>query len=140
MDLDPDDVLSALHYAPVLLKELDGAVVTSDVQTTRNGVAARVLELRLQTRIDEEDRKRVKEASRTMKLWLDAAGMPFSAEIVEVMKARLLLVSFSMNARTAMTFAVFGDRLLVVSETSEISASGLGQHTSDRKTTTLKVK
>jgi hypothetical protein len=140
VNLDPEDVLSALHHAPVLLKELDEAVVTSDAQTTRNGATVRLLQLKLRSRIDEEDRKKVKEESRTMKLWLDPAGTPLASEIVEILKLRVLLLSFSLDARTAMTFAVLGDRLLVVSETHGNSASGLGQKTRETRTTTLKVK
>lgn len=140
VDLDPEDVLRVLHYAPLLLEELDGAVVTSEAQSTRNGAAVRVLDIKLQTRLEDEDRKRVKEASRTMKLWLDTAGTPLAAEIVEAMKARILLLSFSFSARTAMSFAVFGDRLLIVSETQSNSASGMGQNTRETRTTTVKVK
>lgn len=139
VDLDPEDALAMLHYAPVLLEDLEGAVVTSESQSARNGIPARVLDVKLKVRLDEDDKKRVKEASRTMKLWVDANGNPLYAEIVDVMKARIVLVSMNFNQRTSMTFGVFADHLAVVSEARDNAFSGLGQKSNETRTTTLKV-
>ena len=139
VDLDPQDASAILHYAPVLLEDLEGAVVTSESQSARNGTPARLLDLKLQMRMDEDDQKKVKEASRTMKLWIDANGNPVYAEIAESMKARILIVSMSFSKRTVMTFGVFGDHLAVVSESQDNAFSGLGQNSREIRTTTLKV-
>lgn len=124
--------------APHLLQDLDRAQLLEERADTLDGVACRLLRLKLEPRLPERTRKYVKELDATAKVWVDAEGWPLAAETqFKVRGKALLVVSFSSDEKDEYRFARVGGRLVTVRHASENSSSGAGESARSRKVTVL---
>ena len=130
-NFDATDVAHVLNGSTGLLRDLDGAVVKSTADVEHGGRPARLLELELVVRVSKADRKWLKTASRSMKLWTTPEGVPLAEESESSYVVGLLIFTFEATDVRTQTFARSGDRLLTLRRTSRFDGEGLGesQHT-----------
>lgn len=136
-EVRPDMLDGRLDAGRVLLSGLSDATLVSDVQSTYQGAPARLLTLRLDPGLSEEDRKHVKQMTAEMKIWLDPDACPRASETTIEMKARFMLIGVEAHQRKRQEFARVGDRLVMIADESEERSSGLGQN--EGRTVTITV-
>lgn len=139
-DFDAIEAGNMLNGAPALLNDLDGATLRSESATTYGDRPARLLELDLVLRVSKADQKWVKTARRTMKLWVDADGVPLAAESESEYVVGLLIFTFDARESRSQAFTRVGDRLATLRRSTRFDGEGLGESTHFVTDTTLRVK
>ncbi|HPA50542.1 MAG TPA: hypothetical protein PLP50_02970 [Thermoanaerobaculia bacterium] len=125
--LEPGEALKLVDPATELRQLLDGASVVSDRPETFEGKSARTVVFRVVPDLDDEARKAVKRYDDVVTLRLDADGLPSSLERTLDLKAKKLLISFTVSMRESRRFTRVAGRLVTASAREESHSSGLGQ-------------
>ncbi len=130
-----------LDGAPALLRLLDGAELTGEKADTWQGRPARLLSLKLNPRMSERDRKRIKELDAAAQIWVGRDGVPLAAESHVMTRGRaLLVISFESSTTEEFRFARVGDRLVVIRHVRENSGSAGGENGSQKTVAILTVE
>ncbi len=127
-----------VNGARILLEKLEGATLLEDRPDTGRDHAARLLVIRLDPRLDEEDRKHIKRIDDTLRLRLGPDGIPVAAEEQLDLKGSFLLIGFELHRKASRSYLHAGARLLLTREESEETGSGMGQHQQLRSVLTAK--
>ncbi|HRY44226.1 MAG TPA: hypothetical protein P5164_09795 [Thermoanaerobaculia bacterium] len=125
--LEPGDALELVDPGTELRQLLDGATVVSDRPEAFEGRTARTIVFRVVPDLDDEARKAIKRYDDVVTLRLDADGLPFALERTLDLKAKKLLVSFTVSMRESRRFTRVAGRLVTASAREESHSSGLGQ-------------
>ncbi len=125
--LEPGEALKLVDPGAELRQLLDGASVVSDRPETFEGKSARTVVFRVVPDLDDEARKAVKRYDDVVTLRLDADGLPSSLERTLDLKAKKLLISFTVSMRESRRFTRVAGRLVTASAREESHSSGLGQ-------------
>lgn len=128
--LEPGEALKLLDPGTELRQLLDGATVVSDRSEAFEGKSVRTVVLRVAPDLDEEARKAIKRYDDVVTLRLDADGLPFALERALDLKAKKLLISFTVSVRESRRFSRVAGRLVTASAREESHSSGLGQESS----------
>jgi len=136
--VDPLELGSMLDAATTLRLALVGASVLEDRPDERDGAPARLLVLKLRVDLKKRDRKYVKEAEATMRLWLGADGLPIASDAVATLRGRaFLVISFSSEQRERHRYARVGDRLVALERERDEKSEGGGEKGGRRLVTRL---
>ncbi len=125
--LEPGEALKLVDPVTELRQLLDGATVVSDRPEAFEGKSARTIVFRVVPDLDDEARKAVKRYEDVVTLRLDADGLPFSLERTLDVKAKKLLISFTVSMRESRRFTRVAGRLVTASAREESHSAGLGQ-------------
>lgn len=125
--LEPGDALELVDPGAELRQLLDGATVVSDRPEAFEGRTARTIVFRVVPDLDDEARKAIKRYDDVVTLRLDADGLPFALERTLDLKAKKLLISFTVSMRESRRFTRVAGRLVTASAREESHSSGLGQ-------------
>lgn len=125
--LEPGDALELVDPGAELRQLLDGATVVSDRPEGFEGRTARTIVFRVVPDLDDEARKAIKRYDDVVTLRLDADGLPFALERTLDLKAKKLLISFTVSMRESRRFTRVAGRLVTASAREESHSSGLGQ-------------
>jgi len=136
-EIQASDIAETLSYAPVLLRTLDRSHLAEQKPSAWQGQPARQLTFNVDIPMTEKDKKHVKEMSCRMTVWLAADNLPLAAQLTVNIKARMMLISFEDQRKEDLTFAHWGDRLVVARKVSDESGSGMGQSSQSHKVETL---
>jgi hypothetical protein len=128
-----------LNHARPLLKLLETAEVLEDKEGTLGELPCRVLKLKLKTEQQSEGGAEAT-VERSLTLWLDAEHVPLAMESVEKGSGGFLVVRFESRQTSERKFARVADRLLLVEETEEGSATTMGKTFQSKQTSKLTVK
>lgn len=127
-----------LDAAPELLRTLRGAELVEARDEPKDGVPARLLVLKVKPALGSRERKYVKEVAATARVWLGQDGLPLAAEQEIKAKGRaFLVITFDIEVREKLRFALEGDRLVVLHRESEQRSSGAGDKSWRRSVTDL---
>lgn len=129
--IDLSDAATAVDFAPVLLRLLDGAKLVSDAQGTWAGKPVRVLVLRAVDRLDDDDKKRVKVGENKVTLWLGPDLVPLAVEHLSQAKFSFLVFKAESKRKESFHLAHVGDRLVRTRYEMTQTSSGMGQHGSE---------
>ncbi len=124
--LEAGQALNLLDAADPLHRGLERAVLLEDKSDTRKGKPTRLLVIRIDLGLDEEERKALKSADAIEKLWLDGDGIPIAMERNIEAKFSKFLIGFKIHEHETREFQRAAGRLVTVSSTKESSGSGLG--------------
>ncbi len=137
--LSAPQVHDYLSAADGLLRQLATAKLLGHEDTRRQDQPARLLTLKLEPPLSDEDRKVIKELDATAKVWLGTDGLPLAAESSLRLKGRVMVViGFEHSEKETFTFARLGDRLVVTTHERETADKGGGQNARSRTTATLR--
>jgi hypothetical protein len=126
--VSPIDIDAYLDAAPTLLATLAEATVEAESTVDWEGQEATLLDLRLEPKLSERDRKYIKQAEGSARLWIGADGLPLAAErSYRVAGRAMLVISFESNQEERYTFGRHGDRLVVLTHRGETASSGAGE-------------
>lgn len=134
---DAIDVAALLNGATGLLSDLEGATVRSDSTVDYQGQKARQLELELVVRTSKANRKWLKSATSTMRLWLTPESVPLAAESEFTFRAGLLIFNFDGKEVETHAYTRMRDRLVALRYTTRFDGDGLGESTHNWSETTL---
>jgi hypothetical protein len=137
--LDPVDTSTAIDFAPTLLRMLHGAKVVSDTQSTFQGKPARALVLRLEDRIEKEEKGRLKITENRLTLWLGPDLVPVGAEHLFNARVSVLLLKFETKQKKSWYLTQVADHLVRVRHESSSNSSGMGQKANEMMVATVKV-
>lgn len=137
--VDPVETSNAIDFAPELLRMIDGAHIVSDAASTFQGKPARAMVLRLASRLDADDAKRVKIAENRLTLWLGPDLVPVGAERVAHLKFSFLVFRGESKQKKSWYFARVADRLVRIRHEATESNSGMGQKGNESLVATVKV-
>ena len=132
--LEPGHALNLLDAADPLRRGLERARLLEDKSDTYKGKPARLLVIRIELALDEEERKALKSSETIEKLWLDNDGIPIAMERNIDAKFSKFLIGFKIHERETREFLRAGGRLVTTSSTKESSGSGFG-HSEESHTT-----
>lgn len=122
------EVNDYLNGAEELLRTLDQSQLIEEKVEAWQGKPARLLQFKVTPRLDQQQKKYVKEMEATAKVWVGADGLPLAAESQVRMKGRaLLVISFEQQQKEEFQFLRAGNRLVVVHHVQENSGSGGGE-------------
>lgn len=125
--LDPGEALKLVDPGTELRQMLDGATVVSDRPEAFEGRTVRTVVFRVAPDLDEEARKAIKRYDDVVTLRLDSDDLPFALDRTLDLKAKKLLISFTVSVRESRRFARVAGRLVTSSAREESHSSGLGQ-------------
>ena len=126
-----------LDAGRALGSEISGATLLRESTDAFGGHSTRLVVLRLDPHLSEEDRKHVKEMTTEARIWLDGGGCPLGSEIVTDAKVRIFLLRAEGHERARREYVRLGDRLVTTREEREERSSGLGQHSQSTVTITV---
>ena len=130
------EALNLLDAADPLRRGLEKAVLREDKRDTHQGKPVRLLVMKVELGLDEEERKALKSSEATMKLWLDADGVPLAMERDIQAKFSKFLISFRVHEHETREFQRAGGRLVITRASKDSSGSGFG-HTDESHSTTV---
>ncbi len=126
--VDPLELAAMLDAGRALRTALAGAAVLEHRPDQLDGAPARLLVVRLKVELKKRDRKYVKEAEATMRLWLGDDGLPRASEATATLRGRaFLVIGFSAEQRERHRYARVGDRLVAVEREREERSEGGGE-------------
>jgi len=138
--LNATAVLDYLNAAQELLRELEVAHLVSVQDDRWHEQPARLLTLKLDPPLSDEDRKVIKKIEATARVWVGQDGVPLAAESTLSLKGRVMLViSFEHSQKETFQFTRVGQRLLVAGHTKETADNGGGQHARSTTQATLQL-
>ena len=131
------DALNLLDAADPLRRGLEKAVLQEDKRDSYQGKPMRLLVIKVDLGLDEEERKALKSSEAVLKLWLDADGVPLAMERDIRAKFSKFLVGFRVYDHETREFQRAGGRLVVTRSSKDSSGSGLGHSDESHITTTV---
>lgn len=127
-----------LNAAPELLQSLQHAKLIEEKPDTWQGRPARLLTFNIDVPLSARDKKIVKEANATAKIWVGADGLPLAAQRSFSFKGRaMLVVTFESSQEEKFEYALVGNRLVVVRHFEEQNNSGAGESGQQKSTAVL---
>lgn len=136
--IDPVRIAGYFDGAASLAALLDGASLKSASAEQRNGKALTRLDVELDAKLAEREKKYVKKVESTGQIWLDSTGLPVEAERqMDVNGRAMMVISFKQTATDRWTFIADGSALRVASHETKSSGEGGGQKGKRRATTRL---
>jgi hypothetical protein len=132
--LEAGQALNLLDAADPLRRGLERAVLLEDKPDTYKGKRARLLVLKIDLQLDEEERKALKSSDTIEKLWLDADGIPIAMDRNIEARFSKLLIGYKVHEHETREFQRAAGRLVATSITKENSGAGLG-HSEESHTT-----
>lgn len=139
-DITPTQVNAMLSFAGPLLRRLEQATLKTDATDTLEGNPARLLTFDVPLNVSKKDRESMKEYTGTMKVWLDAEGMPLAIDQQQVFSGRRMLISFKGSNSETASLRREGERLVMVKQKRGQTFSGFGQTSDSSTTTTLTIQ
>ena len=115
--LDAAQALNLLDAADSLRRGLERAVLLEDKPDTHKGKPARLLVLRIDLTLDEEDRKALKSSDAIEKLWLDSDGIPIAMDRNLEAKFSKFLIGYKVHEHETREFQRAAGRLVATSVT-----------------------
>ena len=131
------DALNLLDAADPLRRGLEKAVLQEDKRDTYQGKPTRLLIIKVDLGLDEEERKALKSSEGVLKLWLDGEGVPLAMERDLQARFSKFLVGFRVHDHETREFQRAGGRLVVIRSSKDSSGSGLGHSDESHTTTTV---
>lgn len=129
------EALNLLDAADPLRRGLENAVLQEDRRDTYQGKSVRLLVIKVDLGLDEEERKALKSSEAILKLWLDGDGVPLAMERDIQARFSKFLIGFRLHEHETREFQRAGGRL-VVTHAKDSSGSGFG-HSDESHTTTI---
>jgi hypothetical protein len=131
------EALNLLDAADPLRRGLEKAVLQEDKRDTYQGKPVRLLVIRVDPGLDEEERKALKSSEAILKLWLDGDGVPLAMERDIQAKFSKFLIGFRVREHETREFQRAGGRLVVTRASKDSSGSGFGHSDESHTTTTV---
>ena len=129
---------SYLNAAPEILQSLEHAKLIEEKADPWQGRPARLLIFTIDVPLSARDKKIVKEANATAKIWVGADGLPLAAERSFSFKGRaMLVITFESSQLEKLEYARVGNRLVVVRHFEEQNSSGAGESGQQKSTAAL---
>jgi hypothetical protein len=132
--LEPGHALNLLDAADPLRRGLERARLVEDKSDKYKGKPARLLVIRIELTLDEEERKALKSSDAIEKLWLDSDGVPLAMDRTIDAKFSKFLIGFKIHEHETREFQRAAGRLVTISSAKESSGAGLG-HSEENYTT-----
>jgi hypothetical protein len=129
------EALNLLDAADPLRRGLEKAVLQEDKRDNYHGKPVRLLVIKVELGLDEEERKALKSSEAILKLWLDSDGVPLAMERDIQARFSKFLIGFRVHEHETREFQRAGGRLVVTRASKDSSGSGLG-HSDESHTTT----
>lgn len=133
------EMIDSLNVAELFLRDLEGAKLLSELQSSYSGRPARLLRFQLKPTIGKAEKRRIKAADLLLSLWLGADGVPVGAEKSSRYKASFLVVSVENIRKETWQLSQYRDRLIASRQSEENRASGLGQNFINKTTIVITV-
>ena len=130
------EALNLLDAADPLRRGLEKAVLQEDKRDSYQGKPVRLLVMKVDLGLDEEERKALKTSEAILKLWLDADGVPLAMERDIQARFSKFLIGFRVHEHETREFHRAGGRLVATRASKDSSGSGLG-HSDESHTTTI---
>jgi hypothetical protein len=131
------DALNLLDAADPLRRGLEKAVLQEDKRDNYQGKSARLLVVKVDLGLDEEERKALKSSEAILKLWLDNDGVPLAMERDIQAKFSKFLIGFRLHEHETREFQRAAGRLVVTRASKDSSGSGLGHSDEVHSTTSV---
>lgn len=125
--LSPVSVQPMVDYAPVLLRELDGATLASQRDEAHDGKPTHLLVFDVPLPASASKQMTIKHYSGQIMVWLGADGVPVAVRNATEVKGRKFLISIEFSNTTDYQVDVIGTRLVVVSRQSKETHSVFGK-------------
>jgi hypothetical protein len=135
--LEAGQALNLLDAADPLRRILEKAVLREDKRENYQGKPARLLVLRIELGLNEEERKALKSSETYLKLWLDSDGVPLAMERDIQAKFSKFLIGFRVHEHETREYQRAGGRLVVTRASRDNSGSGFGHAEELHSTTTV---
>ena len=120
-------VQSMVDHAPVLLRQIDGATLSSQRDEVHDGKPTHLLMFDVPLPPSASKQMTIKHYTGQIMVWLGADGVPVAVRDVAQVKGRKFLISIDFGNTTDYELKVVATRLVVVSRHSEETHSVFGK-------------
>jgi len=131
------EALNLLDAADPLRRGLEKAVLQEDKRDNYLGKSVRLLVIKVDLGLDEEERKALKSSEAILKLWLDGDGVPVAMERDIQARFSKFLIGFRVHEHETREFQRAGGGLVVTRASKDSSGSGLGHSDESHSTTSV---
>lgn len=125
--LSPVSVQPMVDFAPVLLRQLDGATLASQSDELHDGKPTHLLVFDVPLPASASKQMTIKHYTGQIMVWLGADGVPLAVRDVMQVKGRKMLISIEFGNTTDYRLGVVGTRLLVLSRHNAETHSVFGK-------------
>lgn len=125
--LSPVSVQPMVDFAPVLLRQVDGATLASQRDEVHDGKPSHLLVFDVPLPSSAGKQMTIKQYTGQILVWLGAGGVPVAVRNVVEVKGRKLLISIELGNTTDYRLGVIGTRLVVLSRRSAETHSVFGK-------------
>jgi hypothetical protein len=140
-NVDAVDVQRMLSNAPALRHDVEDATFQGEAAADWHGHPARKLTFSMPIeRLSNNDRKYVKHFDSRLELWIAPDGTPLGSHLHVSVKGRaFVVVGFEQEREVDRSYAVSGDRLVIVHEDEHNRSSGAGEQQETQITRSVKL-
>lgn len=140
-EADPGELLPLVSAAPRIARLLERAVFRGERADNVAGKQARLLTFAIpMTTLSERERKYAKKMESTFEIWIGADGTPMASRARQKISGRaFVVVSFESSNSEDCVYSLVGERLVVLRREVHYAASGAGESTEGKNTSTLQL-
>lgn len=140
-EADPGELLPMVSAAPRLARLLERAVFKSERADNVAGKAARLLTFSIpMSTLSERERKYARKMESTVEIWIGADGTPMASRARQKISGRaFVVVSFESSNSEDCVYTLAGERLLTLRRDLHYAASGAGEGSEGKSTSTLQL-
>lgn len=128
------NIVRSFNGAESLLQWLQSAQFQVERQEVYQGQPARLLEFKLTPKISAREKKHLKNATFSLKVWVGADGVPLGAWQQQSIKGSFMLIGFESSRTQEMRFVKVGNRLLVSQLQEDGTNHAMGMHVEEKST------
>ncbi|HWU78389.1 MAG TPA: hypothetical protein VN043_17970 [Rhodanobacter sp.] len=125
--LSPVSVQPMVDFAPVLLRQIDGATLSGQRDEMHEGKPAHLLVFDVPLPPSASKQMTIKQYTGQVMVWLGADGVPVAVRNVAQVKGRKFLISIEVGNTTDYALKMAGTRLIVLSRRSDETHSVFGK-------------
>lgn len=141
-ELDNSRLHAMLDGAVSLQHHMERTQYKGEKEDSYNGTAARLLTFSFSIdRLNEKDRKYVKNFDGTLQIWISADGTPLASHQIWNLSGRaLVFISFASKSDESETYTWVGNRLVITKSETMTSNAGGGEKQESKAVKTLRVQ
>lgn len=136
------DLSAIMSSASSLLRVINEADFTGEEEGTYKGRKARIVNFSMSIdTLNKRDRKYIKKFKHTFKIWIDDGGYPIASQRSILASGRaMVVIRFTSKTEVTTEYAVEGDRLVRLYQSSVASGTGGGEESETRATKRLEIE
>ncbi len=133
-EFDASQLRDMTQAANVLSRAIEKCTYKGERNDTFHGKPARLLSFDVpMDTLSERERKYIKKFEGSLQIWIGADGTPLASKtLINAFGRAFIVITFEFKSEEQATYAVVGDRLLVLQKENKSTAAGAGERSEEK--------